>query len=75
MGGTHCLVYTTQVDSLSLTPPTQPLQVIWTQHLSTDYALFVALAIIDMQKGVLQNPKFEFSDIIEVCSVSTVYIV
>ena len=48
-------------------PPPRLLKVIWTQHLSMDYALFVALAIIDMQMGELHNSKFDFSDIIEVC--------
>lgn len=38
-----------------------------------DYALFVALAIIDMEKDVLQNPKFDFSDIIEVSYPCAVY--
>ena len=42
------------------------LQVLWTKHLSSDFALFVALAIIDMQKPSLHKPNFDFSDIIQV---------
>ena len=42
------------------------LQVLWTHHLSSDYALFIALAIIDIEKEKLQDSDFDFSDIIAV---------
>ena len=38
----------------------------WTYHLSLDYPLFFALAIIDMEKDKLIHPNFDFSDIIAV---------
>lgn len=39
-------------------------EVLWTHHLSSDYALFIALAIIDIEKEKLQDSDFDFSDII-----------
>ena len=34
--------------------------------MSSDYALFIALAIIDIEKEKLQDSDFDFSDIIAV---------
>jgi hypothetical protein len=39
-------------------------EVLWTRRLSMDYALFVALAMIDREKKLMTDPKFDFSDII-----------
>ena len=41
-------------------------QVLWTHHLSSDYALFIALAILDQEKEKLMNESFDFSDVIAV---------
>ena len=42
---------------------------IWTQYLSADFALFVALAILLKEKDHLINPKYDFSDILQVMIV------
>ena len=39
---------------------------IWTKYLSPDYALFIALAIIDQEKEQLNQPTHDFSDILQV---------
>ena len=41
-------------------------QVIWTQYLSPDYALFIALAIIKRERDELYQPNNDFSDILQV---------
>jgi len=40
--------------------------VIWTGYLSSDYSLFIALAILEAEKKNLLNPRFDFSDILQV---------
>jgi hypothetical protein len=40
-------------------------EVIWTGYLSPDYALFVALAVLEAEKGQLFNPTHDFSDILQ----------
>ncbi|XP_019849999.1 PREDICTED: TBC1 domain family member 15-like [Amphimedon queenslandica] len=39
-------------------------EVFWTLHLSPDYPLFFALAIIEKERNNMMDPKFDFSDII-----------
>lgn len=41
----------------------------WTYHLSLDYPLFFALAIIDMEKDKMIDPDFDLSDIIAVSNL------
>ena len=43
-----------------------PVQVIWTNYLSPDYSLFIALAILEREKMALFQPTNDFSDILEV---------
>ena len=45
---------------------------IWTQYLSSDFALFIALAILLKERDHLINPKYDFSDILQVITIYTV---
>ena len=49
---------------IDVLPPT--LQVLWTNYLSPDYALFVSLAILQQEKEALHKEKNDFSDILSV---------
>ena len=42
------------------------IKVIWTNRLSTDYALFIALAILDKETEKICHPDNDFSDILKV---------
>ncbi len=45
----------------------------WTGYLSRDYALFIALAIIEIEKTHLHNPNNDFSDILQVSMMGVNY--
>ena len=47
----------------------------WTYHLSLDYPLFFALAIIDMEKDKMIDPNFDLSDIIAVSNLLLINII
>ena len=51
---------------IDVPPPPPPLQVLWTNYLSPDYALFVSLAILQQEKEALHKEKNDFSDILSV---------
>lgn len=42
------------------------VQVIWTKYLSSDFPLFIALAILLRERDHLVSPKHDFSDILQV---------